>query len=137
MRGVSPRRGLSGSGQRQASANAYGHCPLFTHPAAAVALKVGDADAADPAIVVAGGAAVTVEPMLIAVGSTDIAGMVGDVYKSVVGESPDPPATLVCVGAPEGTRLTAIAATTALPPTKPANDLTRLRSIYPLLSTSH
>jgi hypothetical protein len=54
----------------------HGHCPLFTHPAAALAFKVGDAKAV--ARIVAGGAAVAVPPMLIAVGLTDIVGTLGD-----------------------------------------------------------
>jgi hypothetical protein len=54
----------------------HGHCPLFTHPAAAVAFKVGEAT--DVARVAAGGAAVAVAPIFMAVGSTDIAGTVGD-----------------------------------------------------------
>jgi hypothetical protein len=45
---------------------------LFTQPAAAVAFKVGDANAV--ASVVAGAAAVAVAPMLIAVGSIFMAG---------------------------------------------------------------
>jgi hypothetical protein len=49
---------------------------LFTHPAAAVAFKVGEAT--DVARVAAGGAAVAVTPIFMAVGSTDIAGTVGD-----------------------------------------------------------
>jgi hypothetical protein len=100
---------------------------LFTHPAAAVAFKVGDAT--DTAIVVAGAAAVTVAPMLMFVGLTDIAGTVGDEYAPVTDESPDPPATLVGVETPECRRLTAIAAMMALAPTKPANDFTRLTPI--------
>ena len=54
----------------------YGHCPLFTQPAAAVAFKVGEAT--DVAIVDAGGAAVAVAPMDMAVGSNFIAGTTGD-----------------------------------------------------------
>jgi hypothetical protein len=100
---------------------------LFTHPAAAVAFKVGDAT--DTAIVVAGAAAVTVAPMLMFVGLTDIAGTVGDEYAPVTDESPDPPATLVGAETPECRRLTVIAATMALAPTKPANDFTRLTPI--------
>jgi hypothetical protein len=49
---------------------------LFTHPAAGVAFKVGEAT--DVARVAAGGAAVAVAPIFMAVGSTDIAGTVGD-----------------------------------------------------------
>jgi hypothetical protein len=49
---------------------------LFTHPAAALAFKVGEAK--DVARVAAGGAAVAVGPMVMAVGSTDIAGTVVD-----------------------------------------------------------
>jgi len=49
---------------------------LFTHPAAAVAFKVGEAT--DVARVAAGGPAVAVAPIFMAVGSTDIAGTVGD-----------------------------------------------------------
>jgi hypothetical protein len=49
---------------------------LFTHPAAALAFKVGEA--MDVARVAAGGAAVAVGPILIAVGLTFIAGTVGD-----------------------------------------------------------
>jgi hypothetical protein len=49
---------------------------LFTHPAAGLAFKVGDAK--DVASVAAGGAAVAVAPMFIAVGSTDIVGTTGD-----------------------------------------------------------
>jgi hypothetical protein len=58
-------------------ADAHGHWPLFTQPAAALALSVGDATAV--ARVVAGAASVTVDPTLMAVGLTDIAGTVGDV----------------------------------------------------------
>ena len=49
---------------------------MFTHPAAALAFKVGEAK--DVARVVAGAAAVAVPPMLIAVGSTDIVGTLGE-----------------------------------------------------------
>jgi hypothetical protein len=49
-------------------------------------------DAKDVANVVAGGAAVAVAPMLMAVGSYDIVGTTGDTYDVPVAESPDPPA---------------------------------------------
>ena len=49
---------------------------MFTQPGAGCALTVGAAN--DVAIVTAGGAKVAVAPMLILVGSTFIAGTVGD-----------------------------------------------------------
>ena len=58
------------------SAGIHGHCPLFTHPAAALAFKVGEAT--EVASVAAGGAAVAVAPIVIAVGSTDIVGTTGE-----------------------------------------------------------
>jgi hypothetical protein len=63
---------------------------LFTHPGAAVALKVGAAN--DVATVSAGFAAVTVAPILRFVGSIVIAGTTGDEYVPPVDESPEPPA---------------------------------------------
>jgi hypothetical protein len=92
---------------------------LFTHPAAALAFKVGDAKAV--VRVVAGAAAVAVPPMLIAVGSTDIAGTVGDVYVPPVDESPDPPATFCWLGALGCMRTSATAVTIALTPTPAEN----------------
>ena len=65
---------------------------MFTQPAAAGALRVGEAK--DVAIVDAGGAAVAVAPMLMAIGSNFIAGTVGDTNSVFVAESPDPPARL-------------------------------------------
>jgi len=56
------------------------------------ALRVGEATGV--ARVVPGGAAVTVEPRLIAVGLSFIAATLGCVYAVVVAESPDPPATV-------------------------------------------
>jgi hypothetical protein len=57
---------------------------LLTHPAAAVALNVGEADAT--ASVVAAGDSVTVEPRVIAIGLTDIVGTLGWVMRLVVGD---------------------------------------------------
>jgi hypothetical protein len=93
----------------------HGHCPLFTHPGAGLAFNFGDAT--DVARVAAGRAAVAVAPMFIAVGSTDIAGTVGDVYVPPVAESPDPPATFCGLAAPGCDRTMAAAAMIALPPT--------------------
>jgi hypothetical protein len=59
---------------------------LFTHPAAGLAFKEGEAT--DVARVAAGAAAVAVATMFMAVGSTDIAGTVGDTYVPPVAESP-------------------------------------------------
>ena len=81
-------------------------------------MTVGAAN--DVAIVTAGGAKVAVAPMLISVGSTFIAGTVGDAY-APVDESPDPPATLF-VESPEYPRLSPQATKMALPPMNPAND---------------
>ena len=96
----------------------YGHCPLFTHPGAAVAFKVGDAKAC--AGVVAGGPSVTVAPMLMAVGSTDMVGATGDTYVPPVAESPEPPARFCGCGAP-GCVNTSTAAVMSAPPPSPAD----------------
>jgi hypothetical protein len=88
---------------------------LFTHPAAGLAFKVGEAT--EVARVAAGAAAVAVPPIFMAVGSTDIAGTVGDVYVPPVAESPDPPATFCGLAAPGCDRTMAAAAMIALPPT--------------------
>jgi hypothetical protein len=90
---------------------------LFTHPAAGLAFKVGEAT--DVARVAAGGAAVAVPPIFMAVGSTDIAGTVGDAYVPPVDESPDPPATFCGIGAP-GCVETRMAAAMIAPPPSPA-----------------
>ena len=87
---------------------------MFTHPAAALAFKVGEAT--DVARVAAGGAAVAVPPIFMAVGSTDIAGTVGDAYVPPVDESPDPPATFCGLEAPGCARTMATAAVMANPP---------------------
>ena len=92
----------------------HGHCPLFTHPAAALAFKVGEAT--DVARVIAGGTAVAVAPIFMAVGSTDIAGPVGELYVPPVDESPDPPATFCGLGASGCVRTRVAAAMIALPP---------------------
>ena len=63
-------------GSALGSAGPYGHWPLFTQPAAGVALTVGAAN--DVATVTAGGSKVAVAPMLMSVGSTFMAGTVGD-----------------------------------------------------------
>jgi hypothetical protein len=70
-----PQRAIS-KDSADPSAGLYGHCPLFTHPAAGWAFTVGAAN--DVAIVTAGGSKVAVAPMLISVGSTFMAGTVGD-----------------------------------------------------------
>ena len=95
----------------------YGHCPLFTHPGAGLAFKVGDAKGC--AGVVAGGPSVTVAPMLIAVGSTDMVGATGDTYVPPVDESPDPPARFCGCGA-SGCVNTRTAAVMSAPPPSPA-----------------
>jgi hypothetical protein len=100
---------------------------LFTHPGAAVALRVGAAN--DVATVAAGGDAVTVAPIFRFVGSIDIAGTVGDAYAPAVDESPEPPATSWETGSLGCTRLNAIAAKMALPPTNPASSLVRMTLI--------
>jgi hypothetical protein len=87
---------------------------LFTHPAAAVAFKVGEAT--DVARVIAGGTAVAVAPIFMAVGSTDIAGTVGELYVPPVDESPDPPATFCGLGASGCVRTRVAAAMIAQPP---------------------
>ena len=87
---------------------------MLTHPGAGLALKVGAAT--DVARVAAGGAAVAVPPIFMAVGSTDIAGTVGDAYVPPVDESPDPPATLCGFGASGCVRTRVAAAMIALPP---------------------
>jgi hypothetical protein len=95
-------------------------------------LKVGDA--ADIAMVVAGGLAVAVAPVLKFVGSSDIPGRTGCVYCVPVAESPEPPpATSLDVEAAESARHTVIAATMATPPAKPANAFIRLTPISVLL----
>ena len=82
-------------------------------------------DAKDVANVGAGGAAVAVAPMLMAVGSYDIAGTTGDTYVPPVAESPDPPAIFrgavefVCV------RTINAAAAIALVPSPTENCLSR------------
>jgi hypothetical protein len=96
---------------------------LFTHPAAAVAFKVGEAT--DVARVAAGGAAVAVAPMLMAVGSTFIVGTVGDTYAVPVAESPDPPATFCGLGAPGCVRTRMTDAMIALPPSPAESHLRR------------
>lgn len=96
------------------STDDYGHWPLFTHPGAGVAFKVGDAKGC--AGVVAGGPSVTVAPMLIAVGSTDIVGTSGDTYVPPVAESPDPPARFCGWGASGCARTRTAAVMSALPP---------------------
>jgi hypothetical protein len=73
---VEPSQGAISQGSADLSAGLYGHCPLFTHPAAGWAFTVGAAN--DVAIVAAGGSKVAVAPMLISVGSTFMAGTVGD-----------------------------------------------------------
>src|SRR5262245_44550046 len=78
--------------RRRALAGGYGHWPLFTHPAAGLAFRVGEAN--DVAIVAAALAAVTVAPVLRSVGSNAMLGTVGEVYSVPVAESPEPPATL-------------------------------------------
>jgi hypothetical protein len=101
----------------------HGHCPLFTHPAAGLAFKVGEAT--DVARVAAGGAAVAVPPIFMAVGSTDIAGTVGELYVPPVDESPDPPATLCGLGASGCVRTRMAAAMIALPPSVAENRVNR------------
>jgi hypothetical protein len=96
---------------------------LFTHPAAALAFKVGEAT--DVARVIAGGAAVAVAPMLMAVGSIAIVGIVGDTYAVPVAESPDPPATFCGLGAPGCVETRRVAAMIALPPSPAENHLSR------------
>ena len=91
-----------------------GHCPLFTHPGAGVAFKVGEAS--DVAMVMAGAAAVAVAPMLMAVGSNFIVGTTGDTYNVVVAESPDPPATFCGLGVFGWVTVSITAATIAHPP---------------------
>lgn len=71
--------------------------------------------------VVAGEAGVAVPPMLIAVGSTDIAGTVGDTLAVPVAESPDPPATFCWLGALGCVRISVTAVTIALTPTPAEN----------------
>jgi hypothetical protein len=73
-------------------------------------------EATDVARVGAGGAAVAVAPMFMAVGSTDIAGTVGEAYVPPVDESPDPPATFCGLGASGCVRTRMAAAIIALPP---------------------
>lgn len=91
---------------------------MFTHPGAGVAFKVGDAKGC--AGVVAGGPSVTVAPMLIAVGSTDIVGTTGDTYVPPVAESPDPPARFCGCGASGCARTSTAAVMSALPPSPAA-----------------
>ncbi len=97
----------------------HGHCPLFTHPGAGLAFKVGEAMAV--ARVVAGGAAVAVAPMVMAVGSTDIVGTAGDTYAVPVAESPDPPATFCRLESAGCVRTNMNAAMIALPPSPAEN----------------
>jgi hypothetical protein len=101
---------------------------LFTHPAAGLAFNVGEA--IDVARVVAGGAAVAVAPMVMAVGSTDIVGTTGETYDVPVAESPDPPATYCGFEVPGCVRTSVIAVTTALAPTPAENDVSRCVRIY-------
>jgi hypothetical protein len=96
---------------------------LFTHPAAALAFKVGEAT--EVARVAAGGATVAVAPMVMAVGSTFIVGTVGDTYAVPVAESPDPPARFCGLGAPGCVRTRRTAAMIALPPSPAENHLSR------------
>jgi hypothetical protein len=101
---------------------------LFTHPAAALAFKVGEAT--DVARVAAGGAAIAVPPIFMAVGSTDIAGTVGDTYVPAVDESPDPPATFCELEAPGYVSTRTTAATIALPPSPAESHVSRCARIY-------
>jgi hypothetical protein len=103
--------------------NDHGHCPLFTHPGAGLALKVGEAMAV--ARVVAGGAAVAVAPIFMAVGSTDIVGTTGDTYDVPVAESPDPPATFCRLESAGCVRTSMTAAMIALPPSPAENHVSR------------
>jgi hypothetical protein len=96
---------------------------LFTHPAAGLAFKVGEAT--EVARVAAGAAAVAVPPIFMAVGSTDIAGTVGDAYVPPVDESPDPPATFCGLEVPGCDRSMAAAAMIALPPTAAESRVSR------------
>jgi hydroxyethylthiazole kinase-like sugar kinase family protein len=108
---------------------------LFTHPGAAVALKVGEAT--DVARVVAGAAAVAVLPMLIAVGSNDIVERVGDTYAVPVAESPDPPATFCWLGAAGCVRTSVTAVTIALTPTPAENHVSACARIDYLQQQAH
>ena len=92
---------------------------MLTHPGAGLAFKVGAAK--DVARVTAGAAAVAVPPIFMAVGSTDIAGTVGDAYVPPVDESPDPPATFCGLETPGCDRTMAAAAMIALPPSAAEN----------------
>ena len=82
-------------------------------------------DATDVARVIAGGAAVAVAPIFMAVGSTAIVGTVGDTYAVPVAESPDPPATFCGLGAPGCVRTRRAAAMIALPPSVAEKRLSR------------
>jgi hypothetical protein len=97
----------------------------LTHSGAAEALRLGVASAV--ASVAFGGFAVAVAPRFIAVGSTDIAVIEGDVYSPTVDESPDPPATSCAVAADP--RFTATATPTAASPAAAANGLMRVTFI--------
>jgi hypothetical protein len=96
---------------------------LFTHPAAGGAFNVGEAK--DVASVAAGGAAVAVAPIFMAVGSTDIVGTTGDTYAVSVAESPDPPAIFRGVGASGWLSTSRAAAMIALLPSPAANRVSR------------
>ena len=109
----------------------HGHCPLFTHPGAGLAFKVGEAMAV--ARVVAGGAAVAVAPMVMAVGSTDIVGTAGDTYAVPVAESPDPPATFCRLESAGCVRTNMNAAMIALPPSPAEN---HVRVVYALITSN-
>jgi hypothetical protein len=93
----------------------HGHCPLLTHRGAGEALRTGAAN--DVAAVSDGTAAVAVEPTLMAVGLSDIAGTVGCTCVPVTDESPDPPARLLNCASRLSTTLTANASAIAAPPT--------------------
>jgi hypothetical protein len=95
---------------------------LLTHSGAAEALRLGVASAV--ARVALGGPAVAVAPRFIALGSTDIAVIVGEEYSPTVDESPDPPAT--SWAAAVDPRFTARATPMAARPTTAANGLMRV-----------
>jgi hypothetical protein len=94
----------------------------LTHSGAAEALRLGVASAV--ANVALGATAVAVAPSFIAVGSTDIAVIVGEVYSPTVDESPDPPATSWVVAVDP--RFTATAIPIAASPATAANGLMRV-----------
>jgi hypothetical protein len=98
----------------------------LTHSGAAEALRLGVASAV--AGVALGGPAVAVAPRFIALGSMDIAVMVGDVYSPTVDESPEPPATS-CAAAVDP-RFTTKATPMAAKPATAANGLMRVTFIY-------